>query len=185
MTSRRLLKAAAAIREVVSMAILTELRDPRVRDVTVTAVEVAPDMRSAKIHVSIMGNESRQNLTLRGLQNAAGFLQQKIASRIDTRYTPRLQFVLDKGVKNSIAVSRILSEVLPADADDDTHDESFEDLPAGSEAAARQRSERRSVPGSTAPANEAYDDVAEDDEHDDDEYSDPDADAEVEDEDER
>jgi len=112
MSSRRLLKAAEAIREVVSMSILTELRDPRIRDVTVTHVEMAPDMRTAKVHVSIMGNESRQNLALRSLQNAAGFLQQKISDRIDTRYTPRLQFILDKGVKNSIAVSRILSEVL-------------------------------------------------------------------------
>jgi ribosome-binding factor A len=112
MSSRRLLKAAEAIREVVSMSILTELRDPRIRDVTVTHVEMAPDMRSAKVHVSIMGNESRQNLALRSLQNAAGFLQQKISDRIDTRYTPRLQFILDKGVKNSIAVSRILNEVL-------------------------------------------------------------------------
>jgi len=97
------------------MAILTELRDPRVRDVTVTHVEVAPDMRSAKVHVSIMGNESRQNLSLAGLRNAAGFLQQRIAARIDTRYTPRLQFVLDQGVKNSIAVARILREVLKAE----------------------------------------------------------------------
>ncbi len=51
MTSRRVLKAAEAIREVVSMAILTELRDPRVQDVTVTYVEVSPDMRHAKVHV--------------------------------------------------------------------------------------------------------------------------------------
>jgi len=119
MSSRRLLKAAEAIREVVSMSILTELRDPRIRDVTVTHVEMAPDMRSAKVHVSIMGNESRQNLALRSLQNAAGFLQQKISDRIDTRYTPRLQFILDKGVKNSIAVSRILNEVLGEKKTDD------------------------------------------------------------------
>lgn len=116
MTSRRLLKAAEAIREVVSMAILTELRDPRIQDVTVTQVEVAPDMRQAKVHVSIMGNESRQQLCLRGLQNAAGFLQQRVNDRIDTRYTPRLQFVLDQGVKRSIEVSRLLRELLPPDA---------------------------------------------------------------------
>lgn len=95
------------------MSILTELRDPRVQDVTVTFVEMAPDMRSAKVHVSIMGNDSKQNLALRGLQRSAGFLQAKIAERIDTRYTPRLEFLLDKGVKNSIAVSQILQEVLP------------------------------------------------------------------------
>ena len=118
MSSRRLLKAAAAIREVVSMAILTEVKDPRVRQVTVTSVEVSPDMRAAKIFVSIMGNENQQQLGLYGLESAAGFLQQKVAKGIDTRYTPRLQFVLDSGVKNSIEVARILREVLPPTADD-------------------------------------------------------------------
>jgi ribosome-binding factor A len=114
MTSRRLQKAAEAIREVVSMAILSDLKDPRIRDVTVTYVEVSPDMRQAKVHVSVMGDEGRQQLSLRGLQNAAGFLQTKVAKRIDTRYTPRLTFVLDLGVKHSIEISRILQTVLPA-----------------------------------------------------------------------
>lgn len=114
MTSRRLLKAAAAIREVVSMAILTELRDPRIENVTVTHVEVMPDMRSAKVQVSIMGSEAKQQLCLRGLQNSAGFLQQCVSDRIDTRYTPRLQFSLDQGVKRSIEVSRMLKELLPS-----------------------------------------------------------------------
>lgn len=116
MSSRRLLKAAQAIREVVSMAILTELRDPRIQDVTVTNVEVLPDMRSAKVQVSIMGTEAKQQLCLRGLQNAAGFLQQCVSDRIDTRYTPRLQFSLDQGVKKSIEVSRMLRELLPAES---------------------------------------------------------------------
>ena len=88
MTSRRLLKAAEAIREVVAASILTELRDPRVQDVTVVGVKVSPDMREAQIAVSIMGDESQQQLSLRGLQNAAGFLQSRIASRIEARYTP-------------------------------------------------------------------------------------------------
>src|SRR6266550_4277747 len=112
--SRRLLKAAEAIRSVVSMAILTELRDPRVKNVTVVGVEVLPDMKSAKVYVSIMGSEKEQQLSLSGLQNAAGFLQKKIAERIETRYTPRLTFMLDKGVKNSLEVDRILREVLPS-----------------------------------------------------------------------
>lgn len=111
MSSRRLLKAAEAIREVVSMAILAELRDPRVKNVTVTGVEVSPDMREAKISVSIMGNENQQKLSLRGLSNSAGFLQAKIAERIDTRYTPRLSFVIDDGVKKSLAVAEILSKI--------------------------------------------------------------------------
>jgi len=111
MSSRRLLKAAEAIREVVSLAILTELRDPRIRDVTVIGVEVAPDMRSAKVAVSIMGPESKQQLALRGLDNAKGFLQSRIADRIDTRYTPKLQFVVDQGVKKSLEVGKILEQL--------------------------------------------------------------------------
>jgi ribosome-binding factor A len=113
MSSRRTQKAAEAIREVVSMAILTDLNDPRVRDVTVTHVEVSADLRYAKVHVSVMGDESHQNLTLRGLQSAAGFLQSKIAREIDMRYTPKLSFLLDMGVKRSIAVAQILQQVLP------------------------------------------------------------------------
>jgi ribosome-binding factor A len=113
MTSRRVQKVAEAIREVVSMAILTDLNDPRIRDVTVTYVEVSGDLRHAKIHVSIMGDPTREKLSLRGLQSAAGYLQSKVAERIDTRWTPRIEFILDQGVKKSIAVSKILAEVLP------------------------------------------------------------------------
>ena len=111
MTSRRLLKAAEAIREVVASSILTELRDPRVQDVTVLGVEVSPDMREAKVAVSVMGTESQQQLAIRGLQNAAGFLQSKIANRIDTRYTPRLKFTLDKGIKNAMVVGELLMKI--------------------------------------------------------------------------
>lgn len=139
--SRRTLKAASAIREVVSSAILIELQDPRVRDVTVTFVEVAPDMRQAKVHVSIMGDEKKQALALRGLQNSAGFLQSKIGERIDTRYIPKLTFVLDKGVKQSIEISRMLGELLPkptdeelADVEDVEEEESGEDQDSADEA---------------------------------------------------
>ncbi len=111
MSSRRLLKAAEAIREVVATSILTELSDPRVRDVTVLAVEVTPDMKEAKVSVSVMGTEEHQQMSLRGLQNAAGYLQSRIADRIETRYTPRLRFVLDQGVKNVATVSEILERI--------------------------------------------------------------------------
>ncbi|MDA0659817.1 MAG: 30S ribosome-binding factor RbfA [Planctomycetota bacterium] len=131
--SRRTLKAASAIREVVSMAILTQLRDPRVRDVTVTLVEVSTDMRSAKVHVSIMGDARQQRLALQGLQNSAGFLQETINRRIDMRYTPRLLFVLDQGVKNSLEVARILDNLRTEGAraknasQSDVEDETLED----------------------------------------------------------
>jgi len=111
MTSRRSLKAAEAIREVVSMAILTELQDPRVQDVTVTHVVVPADLRSAKVHVSVMGDEKKQQLCLHGLRSSAGFLQRCVAQRIDIRYTPRLEFVLDEGVKKSLRIAKILQDV--------------------------------------------------------------------------
>jgi ribosome-binding factor A len=115
-STRRLLKAAEAVREVVSMAILTQVRDPRVRDVTVTGVEMDPDMRSAIVHVSVMGSPAKQELALRGLASSAGFLQAKVAERIETRYTPRLKFKLDGGVKRSIEIARVLGEVLAESA---------------------------------------------------------------------
>ncbi|MCA9267318.1 MAG: 30S ribosome-binding factor RbfA [Planctomycetales bacterium] len=119
MSSRRVLKVASAIREVVSMAILTDIKDPRVRDVTVTFVEVSGDLRQAKVHVSVMGDETKQRLTLKGLQAAAGFLQSKVNRRVEMRYTPRLEFILDQGVKHSLAVSQILAEVLPRNEEDE------------------------------------------------------------------
>jgi len=122
MSSRRAQKVAEAIREVVSMAILIDLKDPRVKDVTVTFVEVSSDLRHAKVHVSVMGDETQQQLSLRGLQSAAGFLQAKIARQVEMRYTPRLNFLLDQGVKHSIEIAKILREVLPPDEDAKTAD---------------------------------------------------------------
>ena len=110
-TSRRMLKAAEAIREVVASTILTEIRDPRVKDVTVIGVEVSPDMREATVSVSVMGDESQKQLSLRGLQNSAGFLQSKIANRIDTRYTPKLRFELNRGMENAIVVGELLGKI--------------------------------------------------------------------------
>jgi ribosome-binding factor A len=128
MTARRLAKMSEAIREVVSMAILTEVKDPRVRDVTVTHVEVAPDMRSATVHVSVMGDDKQQRLCLYGLESSTGYLQRKVGDRVQTRYTPKLHFELDLGVKKSIEIARILREVLPSEAPPRPSDaEGFED----------------------------------------------------------
>lgn len=129
MPSRRVLKAAEAIREVVGMAILADLRDPRIQNVTVTRVEVSGDMRVAKVYVSVMGEENKQQLALRGLQSSAGYLQEKITHRIDTRYTPRLTFVLDEGVKKSIAIAKALAEVLPSEDQPDAADDEANEQP--------------------------------------------------------
>ncbi len=129
MPSRRAQKVAEAVREVVGMAILRELKDPRVQDVTVTYVEVSGDLRQAKVHVSVMGDETKQALSLRGLQSAAGFLQSKLRDRIETRYTPRLEFHLDQGVKKSIAIAQILDRVLPHEPPPDEDEEDSQQQP--------------------------------------------------------
>ena len=98
------------------------VKDPRIAEsviVSVIDVRATPDLRQAKVHVSIMGDEAKQKLGLRGLQHAAGFLQSKLSSRIDTRYTPRIEFVLDQGVKQSIEIARILKEVLPRESEEE------------------------------------------------------------------
>ncbi|MDR3199397.1 MAG: 30S ribosome-binding factor RbfA [Planctomycetaceae bacterium] len=131
--SRRTLKAAEAIRQVVSMSILTEIQDPRVNDVTVVRVEVSGDMQTAKIYVSVMGDETKQNLCLKGLKSSAGFLQSKVAKRIDTRYTPHLDFILDQGVKKQLLVSKILSEILPKndhEINENLNDKDWENTPS-------------------------------------------------------
>lgn len=124
MTTRRLAKAAEAIRETVSTTVLFELRDPRVKNVTILSAEAAPDMKTAKVYVSVMGTPKEQSLCLHGLESARGFIQAKLADRLQTRYTPVLTFVLDPAVKKSIEASRRLREVLPPEPDADDDDES-------------------------------------------------------------
>jgi len=111
MHSRRTARIAEAVREQVSSTILFGLKDPRVNNVTVTRVEVNSDLRSAKVYVSILGTEREQNLCMHGLNSARGYLQSKVADRIQTRYTPVLKFVLDDGVKQSVEAARILREL--------------------------------------------------------------------------
>lgn len=112
--SRRTAKVAEAIREVVATSILFGLRDPRVADVTILSVEAAGDLKTAKVFVSVMGDEKKQNLCMHGLTSSRGFLQRKIADQLDLRYTPVLTFVLDNGIKKSVEASRILREIAEA-----------------------------------------------------------------------
>ena len=109
--SRRTEKLARLIRESVSTTVLFEIRDPRVQNVTVLGAEVAGDMRSAKVRVSVMGDERDEQLALHGLESARGFLQAKLNDRVDLRYTPILSFEIDHGVKQSLEASRVLREI--------------------------------------------------------------------------
>ena len=113
MNTRRVAKAAEAIRESVSMTILFGLRDPRVKNVTVLRAEVSGDLRSAKVYVSVMGDAKTQAITMHGLESASGFIQAKVADRLQTKNTPVIKFVLDQGVKMSAEMAETLRQVLP------------------------------------------------------------------------
>lgn len=114
MSTRRTARVASMIREVVSTAILFELRDPRIKNVTILGAEVSPDLRHAAVRISVMGDEKTAALTMHGLTSAKGYLQSKVAEYIKSRYTPELRFVLDDTVLKSIQTSAILRDVLPS-----------------------------------------------------------------------
>lgn len=136
MKSHRLARVAEVVREVAAEAILFELKDPRVKNVTVTRAEVSGDLQHAKVFVSLMGTEKEQKLTLYGLQSAAGFVQSKLAKRLTSRYVPHVTFVVDEGVKKSIEIARLIREEqlkrgeVAADAADADNDDEEPDAPA-------------------------------------------------------
>jgi ribosome-binding factor A len=112
MATRRASRIGQAILETVSTAVLFELRDPRIKNVTVLRVEVAPDLRSAKVFVSVMGDEAMKKLCLHGLESSRGYLQKRIGDRLQIRYTPLLNFELDNAATaNVMETQRILAEL--------------------------------------------------------------------------
>lgn len=126
MKSHRIARVNEVVREVAAEAILFEMKDPRVKGVTVTRAEVAADLQHAKVFVSVMGSEREQKLTMHGLNSAAGFVQAKLAKRLTTRYVPHVSFVLDLGVKKSIEIARIIHEEMAKMPQDATTEEASE-----------------------------------------------------------
>jgi ribosome-binding factor A len=112
MKTHRLARVSEVIREVASETILFEMKDPRVKNVTVTRAEVSGDLQHAKVYVSIMGSERDVKTCLYGLRRAAGFVQSRLADRMTTRFIPQITFVIDEGIKNSIEVTRLINEAL-------------------------------------------------------------------------
>jgi ribosome-binding factor A len=115
MPSHRTQRLAEAIREVVSAAILFEVANPRVHSITVLRTEMSGDHRNATVYVSVMGTPAEQRTAMQGLKSASGFLQSRVAARLQTRYTPILAFKLDDSVKKSVEMSRMIDEALAAD----------------------------------------------------------------------
>src|SRR5437016_5204488 len=95
----RMRRVNEALREVLSTRIAEGLKDPRIGFVTVTAVETSPDLRHARVFVSVLGDEQRRADTLEGLQSAHSVLQHAIAAEMRIKHTPELKFVYDKTVE--------------------------------------------------------------------------------------
>ncbi len=111
MPSHRTERVAEAIRETVATSILFEMSDPRVKGVTVIRAEVSGDLRHATVFLTLMGTPTERDVALHAIRHAAGFLQSKVANRLQTRYTPVLSFKEDKSVQGVAEVSRLIDQI--------------------------------------------------------------------------
>jgi len=99
-----------SIKEILGDAISTELKDPRIGFVTVTDVDTSPDLRAARVYVSVLGTEEERERSLAGLRSSHGFLQGKIASAMRMKRTPTLTFEYDDSVERGDRITRLLDE---------------------------------------------------------------------------
>ena len=89
-----------------------EIKDPRIHPLTsVVAVEVAPDLKTAKAYISVLGDEKSQKDTLAGLVSAEGFVRSRLAKTINLRNTPQIKFILDQSIEYGIAMSKKIDEL--------------------------------------------------------------------------
>ena len=110
MKTDRMRRVDEAVREVLSDVIATELKDPRVGFVTVTAVDTAPDLRHAKVFVSVLGSAGVRARSLDGLRSAHGYLQRRVAGELHLKHTPTLTFVYDDTAERAARMERLLRE---------------------------------------------------------------------------
>jgi ribosome-binding factor A len=102
-----------AMREVLSDAIATDIKDPRVGFVTVTGVETSSDLRHARVYVSVLGDDPTREGTLDGLRSAHGFLQRRLASELRLKHTPALTFAYDDSIDHGMRINELLDEGPP------------------------------------------------------------------------
>jgi ribosome-binding factor A len=110
MSSGRMRRVDEAVREVLSDAIAKDLQDPRVGFVTVTGVKTSPDLRHARVYVSVLGDTRAREASLEGLRHAHGFLQGAIAAQLSLKRTPALTFHYDESVDRGMRISALLDE---------------------------------------------------------------------------
>ena len=110
MSGERMRRVDEAMREVLSAAITSELKDPRVGFVTVTAVETSPDLRHARVYVSVLGDAGVRRRSLDGLRSAHGYLQRRVADELRLKHTPTLDFVYDDTADRGQRIEALLAE---------------------------------------------------------------------------
>lgn len=115
MASGRMRRVNEVMREVISGAIATDLQDPRIGFVTVTAVDTSPDLRSARVFVSVLGDDDEREATLAGLRSSHGPLQAAIAAEVRMKRTPTLTFHYDDSVERGARITSLLEDDAEAD----------------------------------------------------------------------
>ena len=108
MTGGRMRRVDEAVREVLSGAITQELKDPRVGFVTVTAVETSPDLRHARVFVSVLGDEGQRERSMDGLRAAHGYLQRRLNEVLRIKHTPSLDYIYADSVDRSLRIQTLL-----------------------------------------------------------------------------
>ena len=108
MTGDRMRRVDEAMREVLSDAITSQIKDPRVGFVTVTSVETSADLRHARVFVSVLGDAGVRRRSMDGLQSAHGFLQKLVSRELRLKNTPTLQFLYDDSVDRGMRVTELL-----------------------------------------------------------------------------
>lgn len=95
-----------------------EIKDPRINPMTsVVAVEVAPDLKTAKAYISVLGDEESQKNTLAGLKSAEGYIRRELARSINLRNTPQIQFILDQSIEYGVKMSKMIDDVTKTDGE--------------------------------------------------------------------
>ena len=108
MPTERMRRVNEVLREVLGDAISTELEDPRIGFVTVTSVDTSPDLRAARVYVSVLGDEEEREATLAALASSHGKLQAAIAREVRMKHTPTLKFFYDDSLERGVRLSRLL-----------------------------------------------------------------------------
>lgn len=104
------------VQRVLAEIIRGEIKDPRISPWTsVVAVEVAPDLKSCKAWISVLGDEEARNSTLQGLKSAEGFIRRQLAKIVNLRNTPEITFVMDQSIEYGVNMSRKIDEVIAQD----------------------------------------------------------------------